>query len=267
MKNNQINQSDTAMTITKRTCATCCAFNPSDNDDEEVCGNLTFFTEHYGTLQAVSREPGPADCCNGHMTLEEDAAQTLEIEIARHLAQATPEFMNASRACLKLKDELGEEHLETQKAIELATSLAPPSLMEYIAAHKAAAEKHHAEVELYRQESTPEYRQAVQEVLLLVETMGLDHPNTTRALQLSMSLAPPSMMAFLAETAKEMGLIPEALGYTEDGQPVFSLEAIAAKLDMSVHEAKAAMDGMLEDRAALGLPAALVNPATVHSKH
>ena len=62
-------------------------------------------------------------------------------------------------------------------------------------------------------------------------------------------------------------MIPEADGYTDDGQPVYSLEAIAAKLDMSMEEAKAAMNAMLADRAALGLPAALVNPATVHRKH
>lgn len=36
---------------------------------------------------------------------------------------------------------------------------------------------------------------------------------------------------------------------------------------MSMDEAKAAMDAMLEDRAALGLPAVLVDPAKVHRKH
>lgn len=255
------------MNSIKRTCATCAAFNPSATEDGDACGNLTFFTEHHGTPQAVNREPGPADCCDSHQTHEEDAAETQEIELARHLAKATPEFMNASRACLKLRDALGEEHPETQKATELAISLAPLSLMEHIAEQKAAAEKHNAELELYRQESTPEHRKAVQDVLHLVETLGLDHPNTTRVLQLSMSLAPPSMKVFMAETAKEMGLLPYADGYTEDGQPVFSLQAIASKLDMSMDEAKAAMDAMLEDRAALGLPAALVDPSKVHRKH
>jgi hypothetical protein len=255
------------MNSIKRTCATCAAFNPSATEDGDACGNLTFFTEQHGTPQEWHRGPGPTDYCDSHQTHEEDAAQTQEIELARHLANATPEFLNASRAWRKLMDALGEEHPETQKATELAISLAPPSLMEYIAAQKAAAEKHNAELELYRQESTPEHRKAVQELLHLVETLGIDHPSTTRALQLSMSLAPPSMKAFMAETAKEMGLLPYADGYTEDGQPVFSLQAIAAKLDVSMDEAKAAMEAMLEDRAALGLPAGLVDPATVHRKH
>ena len=36
------------MTIIKRTCATCCAFNPTAMEEEEACENLTFFTEHHG---------------------------------------------------------------------------------------------------------------------------------------------------------------------------------------------------------------------------
>ena len=63
------------MNIVKRTCATCAAFNPSATDDEEVCGNLTFFTEYRGTPQAVSHEPSPADWCPSHQTHEEDKAE------------------------------------------------------------------------------------------------------------------------------------------------------------------------------------------------
>lgn len=63
------------MNIIKRTCANCAAFNPSATDDEVVCGNLVYFTEHHGTLQALSREPGPADRCDSHQTYEEDKAE------------------------------------------------------------------------------------------------------------------------------------------------------------------------------------------------
>ena len=193
---------DNIMSIIKRTCATCAAFNPSATDDEESCGNLVFFTEHHGTPQAVNREPSPADWCDSHQTHEEDAAETHEIEVARQLKEATPEFLAAMSACLRL-----------------------------------------------------------------VETLGMDHPDTTRAMQRAMLLSSPSMNAFMADTAKELGLIPDATGYTHDGAPVFSLESIAEKLDMSIEEAKAAMNTLLADRAALGLPAALVDPATVHRKH
>lgn len=190
------------MNIIKRTCATCAAFNPSVTGEEVACGNLTFFTDDYGTPQELSREPSPTDCCDSHQTHEEDAAETREIERAHQLAEATPEFMAAMSACLAL-----------------------------------------------------------------VESLGMDHPDTTRAIQRAMTLAGPSMNAMMADKARELDLIPEADGYLDDGQPVYSLEAIAAKLDMSMEDAKAAMDAMLADRAELGLPAALVDPAAVHRKH
>ncbi|ABM37956.1 hypothetical protein Pnap_2654 [Polaromonas naphthalenivorans CJ2] len=142
------------------------------------------------------------DCCDSHQTHDEDAAETHEIEVARQVAESTPEFMAAMSACLRL-----------------------------------------------------------------VETLGMDHPDTTRAMQRAMALSPPSLNAFMADKARELDLIPEADGYTDDGQPVYSLEAIAAKLGMSMDEAKQAMDAMLADRAALGLPAVLIDPATVHRKH
>ena len=194
------------MNITKRTCANCAAFNPSATEDEEVCGNLTFFTIHHvdadGKPLTIHQAPSPTDRCDSHQTHEEDAAETREIEMARQLKEATPEFMAAMSACLRL-----------------------------------------------------------------TESLGLEHPDTKQAMQRAMALAGPSMNAFMADKARELDLIPEADGYLDDGQPVYSLEAIAEKLDISMDEAKAAMDAMLTAREELGLPAVLVDPATVHRKH
>ena len=53
----------------------------------------------------------------------------------------------------------------------------------------------------------------------------------------------------------------------EQSYTAAEIEDRAAELDMSMEEAQTAMDAMLEDCAALGLPAALVDPATVHRKH
>ena len=190
------------MSTLKRTCATCASFNPSATQDEEPCGNLVFFTEHHGTPQAVSRAPSPEDWCDSHQTQEEDEAETREIETARHLAEATPDFMTAMSACLAL-----------------------------------------------------------------LETLGEDHPDTIRAMRRAMLLAPPSLNALMADKAKEMGLMPDADGYLDDGAPVFTLESVAAKLGMSTQEAQEALNAMLADSTALGLPAVLVDPATVHRKH
>lgn len=194
------------MNIIKRTCATCAAFNPSATDDEEVCRNLTFFTIHHvdadGKPLVIHQAPSATDRCNSHQTQEEDEAETHQIELARQVAEATPEFLATMSVCLRLE-----------------------------------------------------------------ESLGLDHPDTTRAMRRAMALAPPYMNAFMQAQAEELRLLPDADGYTDDGVPVFSLESIATKLGMSMEEAQAEIEAMLEDRAALGLPAALVDPAKVHRKH
>ena len=193
---------DITMTIIKRTCANCASFNPFASDSEGACGNLIYFTEHSGTPQALSREPGPTDWCDSHQFHDEDKTNTREFEVARHVAESTPEFLAAMSACLRL-----------------------------------------------------------------VETLGMEHPDTARAMQRAMLLSPPSLNDFMEDKAMELGLMPDAGGYTDDGAPVFSLESIAAKLGISVYEAQQAMDAMRSDRAALGLPDVLVDPAAVHLKH
>ena len=130
-----------------------------------------------------------------------------------------------------------------------------------------AAETHQIEVAQQLADSTPAFLAATSECLRLVETLGIDHPDTTRAMQRAMLLAPPSMHTFISEQAHELGLMPQADGYTDDDKPVYTLESIAAKLDVSMDEAKEAMMAMQSDCEALGVPAALINPATVHRKH
>ena len=116
-------------------------------------------------------------------------------------------------------------------------------------------------------DATPEFLDAMGICLDVVERLGLEHPEATRALMVGMELAPASMHDFMADKAREMGLIPEADGYTDDGKPVFSLEAVAAKLGIGMEEAKELMQSMLTERDGLGLSNVLIDPATVHRKH
>ena len=66
-------------TSNKRTCANCCAFNPSATGDEEPCANLTFFTIHHvdaeGRPLTIHQAPSAADWCDGHQTDAEDKAE------------------------------------------------------------------------------------------------------------------------------------------------------------------------------------------------
>ena len=133
--------------------------------------------------------------------------------------------------------------------------------------HPDTAPAHDLDVAHQLKEATPEFMAAMSACLRLVESLGMEHPDTTRALQRAMALSPPSLNAFMADKARELDLIPEADGYLDDGQPVYSLEAIAAKLGMGMDEAHEAVQAMLADSEAQGLPAMLIDPATVHRKH
>ncbi len=123
------------------------------------------------------------------------------------------------------------------------------------------------EIDQQLAEATPEFMAAMGACLRLVETLGQDHPETTRALQRAMLLAPPSMHEFMGREAQALGLVPDAAGYTEEGEPVFTLAAIAAKLEISVEEAEATLRELQAGREELGLPSLLVDPARVHGVH
>jgi hypothetical protein len=71
------------MTIIKRTCANCAAFNPAPAGDDPACWNLVSFTEQHDTPHALLREPGPHDHCADHLTGEESADQTAFIDTQR----------------------------------------------------------------------------------------------------------------------------------------------------------------------------------------
>lgn len=111
---------------------------------------------------------------------------------------------------------------------------------------------------------TPEFIEATERHQQLVETLGMDHPDTQRAMTLVMGLAPKELMDEFGEMARKMGLMPEACGYLEDGSPMYSLEDIAEGLGISLAEAEEAMHEMFAEREALGLSnAGIVTDAVV----
>jgi hypothetical protein len=115
---------------------------------------------------------------------------------------------------------------------------------------------------------TPESRAAMNAHLRLVDTLGMDHPDTMRAMMLSMELAPAHIRDEISTMAHEMGLIPDADGYLEDGSPVFRLEDIAMRLGVSPAEAEETMHKMLAEREYLGLSNAgvVTDAALIHRK-
>ena len=115
---------------------------------------------------------------------------------------------------------------------------------------------------------TPEFLAAIKHHRLLVETLGMDHPDTMRAMILAMELAPDELADEMTDMAQEMGLIPEAGGYLEDGSPMYRLEDIAERHGVSLAEAEETLHKMLAHREALGLSNAgiVTDAARIHSK-
>ncbi len=115
---------------------------------------------------------------------------------------------------------------------------------------------------------TPEFMNAIRKHRRLVDTLGMDHPDTQRAMMLAMELAPKEMIDEIGDMARGMGLMPEADGYLGDGSPMYRLEDIAERLVVSPDEADKAMRKMLAEREALGLSNAglVTDPALIHRK-
>jgi hypothetical protein len=117
-----------------------------------------------------------------------------------------------------------------------------------------------------------EYKSELLEVVerhfRLVETLGMDHPDTLRAMMLAMEMAPKQLKDEFDVMAQAMGLMPEADGYLEDGTPVYRLEDVAERLGLSPAEAEEAMHKMLAEREALGLSNAGIvpDPELIHWK-
>ena len=118
-------------------------------------------------------------------------------------------------------------------------------------------------------EMTPEFRATMSKCLRLVETLGVDHPDTGRAMLIAMSLAPDEFVDEMHDEAQRMGLIPETSGYLEDGTPLVRLEDLAARLGVPQEEAEAKLQTFIAEREALGLSndGIVTNPALVHRKH
>lgn len=116
---------------------------------------------------------------------------------------------------------------------------------------------------------TTEFMAAVQAHLALMETLGEDHPETTKAMLVAMDLAPQQFKNEILAKAQSLGLIPEAIAYTDAGEPLFSLEAVADKLGITPEEANEAVEKMLAERTEAGLSNAgliVTDPAQIHTK-
>ena len=113
---------------------------------------------------------------------------------------------------------------------------------------------------------TPAFLAAVEEHHHAAEALGHDHPQARRLMFKVLELAPRSLLDTMQAKAQELGLMPEADGYTDDGQPLYSLEAVARQHGLTEEEVAAGIEEMLETCGDLGIGPLVIDPARVHRK-
>lgn len=85
--------------------------------------------------------------------------------------------------------------------------------------------------------------------------LGHDHLIARRLWLLVEATAPESFHKLMHDMAMEMELLPNAYGYDDDGQRLYSFDDIAAHFGKSREEVEADMAQLIAERRVLGLPA------------
>ena len=108
----------------------------------------------------------------------------------------------------------------------------------------------------------PEFFKAFDHYKNMVKQYGDDHPITEQAFILTMHYTPEHIKKEMHQKAKELNLLPPPSGYTDEGDPMYSLEDIAKHFDISFEEAEQRLLQMMDNRQKVGLSndGVLINP-------
>ena len=99
----------------------------------------------------------------------------------------------------------------------------------------------------------PEFFKAFDHYKAMLAQYGEHHPITEQALILTMHYTPEHIKVEMDAKAKELNLLPPVTGYTDDGEPVYSLEGIAKHFGISFEEAEQHLLQMMDNRQKVGL--------------
>ncbi|WND05577.1 hypothetical protein [Acinetobacter soli] len=99
----------------------------------------------------------------------------------------------------------------------------------------------------------PEFFKAFDHYKAMLEQYGEHHPITEQAFLLTLHYTPEHIKAEIDAKAKELNLLPPPSGYTDDGEPMFSLEDIAKHFGISFEEAEHKLLSLMDNRQQVGL--------------
>lgn len=108
----------------------------------------------------------------------------------------------------------------------------------------------------------PEFFKAFDHYKNMVKQYGDDHPITEQAFILTMHYTPEHIKEEMHQKAKELNLLPPPSGYTDEGDPMYSLEDMAKHFGISFEEAEQRLLQMMDNRQQVGLSndGVLINP-------
>ena len=108
----------------------------------------------------------------------------------------------------------------------------------------------------------PEFFKAFDHYKAMLAQYGEHHPITEQALILTMHYTPEHIKEEMHQKAKELNLLPPVSGYTDEGDPMYSLEDIAKHFGISFEEAEQRLLQMMDNRQKVGLSndGVLINP-------
>lgn len=249
------------MNIQKRTCANCASYEPMSKGEAHMCTNGVHIVLHQGTPQEEILTTRPDDTCEDHITHDEVAT----IETQRQLSHLSLACLNALQEYGQLAVSLGDNHPDAMAARKRAETFDPSG---YLARLMDAHQTHTHDAQILAGASA-EFIETMRLAGHLKETLGIDHPETGRALAQAMEIAPEGLKQRMRDMAVEMGLMPATPnGYTNDGQAVYSLEGFASRMGISLAEAQQAATEVMAEGAAMGLPTEVINPdAAILSIH
>lgn len=222
-----------------------------------MCTDGKHIVLHQGTPQEETRTTRPGDTCDDHSTTDEVAT----LETQRQLSHLSLACLKALQEYGEIAVSLGDNHPDALAAWKRAETLDPSGYLARLMESRQAAQ--------ILAGASAEFIEAMHLAGHLKDTLGIEHPETGRALAHAMELAPESFKQNVHDMAVEMGLMPATPdGYTDDGQPVYRLDGIADRLGISLEEAEGAAAAMAADRAAMGLPTEAISPdASFHPIH
>lgn len=99
----------------------------------------------------------------------------------------------------------------------------------------------------------PEFFKAFDHYKAMLKQYGERHPITEQAFMMTLHYTPEDIKAEMNAKAKELNLLPPPSGYTDEGDPMYSLEDIAKHLGISFEEAEQQLLKMMDNRQQVGL--------------